>query len=676
MKALVIGIAGNEYHESLVRSYFLSASSSSWTCDIATINGTTGGNIVYAPRSISDAILYAISESYKIVIRSYTSINVYDSLWQLANENNIVVVHAHGSNINNERPYDRFYHAIGVGGGISENVRSYGLGLDVYDATDSELTEESWSTPTVAGMVAHIIENNPSYNVWDVRQHLRQTSNGHGEWDNQNGYGRCELYSSVSGLDQAPVLYFGGSFDVATNKVNLQWTNFKQSGFEFSQILFQNEPIYQGQLEYFSWTPSTTGNIDLFIKSIGNGSTSNSESFTTILISGIIIQPELPNNEEQNEGNQKDIDGFVMPDYNYKQGIPINNNRNYTKERTMGGTGTDKIKYFLRNTWKSEQDREGSQQESIANMSSYMTIVRGEGEFSAKIYVPDPFPYKGTVVLEKGSKTVIGTGTEFTKDWGIFYLAGAYAFCLSGDVSKIYGVDSIISDTEFEISEDWVDQSYTGQIFSPYSYPTSSSGNASFSMGKSTMASGDFSFVAGDLSEAVAESAFCIGESSCASGRFSFACGRGNRAKGLHSFVMGTGSMATGNYSFSQGASCISSGEASHAEGQNTYAIGNYSHSEGRSTTASAVGSHCGGYKCMTQADNSCIASGSGNLIESSAINSSILAGKNMTADLPNTAYAENLLVKSASGIYIYSQNNTRFRLVVNNDGSLTAIAG
>lgn len=294
MKALVLGHAGNENHEQSVRSHFLANSPSGWDCDIAMVgSGTTGNNIVTYLPSINKIVEYSINNNYKIIIRSYSNVFSFKFEWDYATDNNVIVVHAHGSNENIKLTYPPYLiSAITVGGGVTSNVRSYGPGLELYGQTNDNYTEESWVTAVVAGRVATIIDNNPFYNIYDVRQHLRQTCDLYvSGWNENNGFGKVQQYTPVN-------LHIGSPLSFTHNNINdstilFTWKNFLQTNYTNTTISSNKVGIiYSGTSTSYQYSATTSGDHTFTISSVsGNTKYSNIQEFDSITYNLSIQNP-------------------------------------------------------------------------------------------------------------------------------------------------------------------------------------------------------------------------------------------------------------------------------------------------------------------------------------------------------------------------------------------------
>jgi hypothetical protein len=204
-KALVLGIVGYESHEESVRSYFL-VQSPTWDCHIAEIgSGIPAGNIVTYQANVADCVSYAITNGYNIIIRSYTGLWAYKLEWDTAVAAGIVVAHAHGSNSHVELSSPPYIgSAMACGGGVTTNERSYGPGIEFYDCTLSEDTEESWATAVVAGKLANILDALVC-TIQEARYRAQLTASENGIWDNNDGFGRIDVAAAIAYVPTVPL---------------------------------------------------------------------------------------------------------------------------------------------------------------------------------------------------------------------------------------------------------------------------------------------------------------------------------------------------------------------------------------------------------------------------------------------------------------------------------------
>jgi hypothetical protein len=195
-------------HGATVESYFLNDAPSGWTTDVRN-------------RNPADVVDEAIAEGAVMIIRSMTGLWAHMGQWDRATENGVIVVHAHGSNSNVRLsdPPD-LDSAVAVGGedpadGSLEDDRSYGPGLEVDAIAHDGATAQSWATPTVAAVLAHLYDEHGSWR--DARWVLRQmalANNPEGEWSEERGFGFVySINHPDSNFSQRPRLAPGDPVD-------------------------------------------------------------------------------------------------------------------------------------------------------------------------------------------------------------------------------------------------------------------------------------------------------------------------------------------------------------------------------------------------------------------------------------------------------------------------------
>lgn len=298
-KALIIGhFDSNLWHEYWVRDGFLASAPSGWLCHIAQVSGTIiNERVVVNPASVAAAVQYAIDNNYTIIIRSYTEVFSYKLEWDFALINNIAVLHAHGSNSRIQLTSPPFLiSAICCSFGNGTNQASYGPGLELWDTGGSQ----SYATPTAGGKAALLIDENPDYNVWDVRQSLRELASYYATgWVEDGGYGKTNI-GGLMQLDLAPPLEIRAVKSADNKKVTFYWKKFLQT--RFNKVIIKRlngQIIYEGTAESFLWYSDVVGSetFKIFSSDI-NGVLSHEESYTIITIAGLLVYVPLLNPPE------------------------------------------------------------------------------------------------------------------------------------------------------------------------------------------------------------------------------------------------------------------------------------------------------------------------------------------------------------------------------------------
>lgn len=201
-------------------------------------------------------------------------------------------------------------------------------------------------------------------------------------------------------------------------------------------------------------------------------------------------------------------------------------------------------------------------------------------------------------------------------------------------------------------------------------------GNSSFAAGNNSTASGSFSIAIGNDNEASGYNSaslgvrniasgyesMSIGTSNTSSGRKAKSFGQSNTASADCSVCIGHTNTSSGSYSVCLGTGNTSSGMYSSALNSDCVAAGNFSFSGGYRSTSEGVNSfsfqNCfSGNTASAKADFSAILGGRNNTIETTATNSAIIAGDNITATIPNALYSQHAILSKS--ITIGNTNTT-----------------
>lgn len=292
-KVLVIGVSGQEAHETDVRNYYLAIDAAA-TVHIAMVGaGTPSGSIVAYLANVAACVDYAIQNDYITIVRSYTGVYTYKPEWDEAIAAGIMVYHAHGSNshVLLEEP-PRMFGAICVGGGkAGVNERSYGK-MEAFDKTAAEATEESWATPTYAARGGLLREADNALTLWDVRAKQRMGCSYYlTGWVPDGGYGEAGPAPETAIALQPPLeVYAVKSGDNTT--VTLYWENFAQSRWSKTRIVKQSDgkTIYTGTGEQHTYYSDVEGNETfLFYSEDAEGNLSAAVSYAQVTVTGLKI---------------------------------------------------------------------------------------------------------------------------------------------------------------------------------------------------------------------------------------------------------------------------------------------------------------------------------------------------------------------------------------------------
>lgn len=178
-------------------------------------------------------------------------------------------------------------------------------------------------TGNIATLCAYIWEANPTYNNWDVRQHLRQTCAGYRnlKWRGSAGFGMAIPYTDFDyilgpggdvttghfenlflnhpklalgePLDAAPPVDIRYTVDVAQQIVTLKWKKFAQTGFVSTRVkLDDGTIIYEGAGETCTWHSDREGSVTFQFHTVLSGNVQSREEE----ISRLTINNLLPYN--------------------------------------------------------------------------------------------------------------------------------------------------------------------------------------------------------------------------------------------------------------------------------------------------------------------------------------------------------------------------------------------
>ncbi len=287
-----------------------------WYCDYVyrSASGTSkevatpgsNGLVAYLP-DFAAMVDFAITNHYRIVLVPVTfaegDLFRFKAQWDRATAAGVLVVIPHSafpvssSNSRARRPSPpRLFSAITVGEGVDKNLLTFGPGLEFYDSPDPRFRAVMPPTQmdaagVIAGKLAEVLDANPSYNIWDARQHLRQSSSNYkGGWVEDGGYGRPPARPiRIQTLDPAPPLDLQAVRSGDGKSVDFSWQNFLQTSYAKTLIKRANgEVIYQGTGTNYVWQSDTEGTATFtFFSQDKSGRLSRAESYTVFEIGGL-----------------------------------------------------------------------------------------------------------------------------------------------------------------------------------------------------------------------------------------------------------------------------------------------------------------------------------------------------------------------------------------------------
>ena len=235
---------------------------------------------------------------------------------------------------------------IGVSSGFSTSTQSelrYGPQLEFIDAIDDITTSApnlamSFCASCTAARYANLKYGRPDWNVFDLRQGLRQAStfynpNGWG-WREDGGYG-FPLVSNAVGdnitaafvptnradLDAGPPLQPAAMGKAGPNgpRVSFRWYNFRQSTFDHTRIRIGTNIIdapstaLRYDWDVATWPPSAT-NAEFFTVLTGASQrTSPPEAYTQVALPVVLAQPQF-NSDQEFQFNVYAFPGTNTPD--------------------------------------------------------------------------------------------------------------------------------------------------------------------------------------------------------------------------------------------------------------------------------------------------------------------------------------------------------------------------
>lgn len=288
-----------------------------WVCDMVCRSGTAdrdprtqmpGGPVVAVLPDFSAMVSYAISNHYRLLVApvAYPDRDLYGykEAWDRATAAGVLVVLPHHGSISTSRTPQarrlsppRLFSAVTVGEGTTTNRLSFGPGLEFFDtpavprSAPIGLTNQMDAAGVVAGKLAQILDAHPHYNLWDARQHLRQSASYYATgWVEDGGYGRPPAQPArIAVLDPAPPLDIQATKSAGGDFVTFSWQNFLQSSFAETVIQRKDgRTIYHGAGTNFVWRSDADGEETFrFYSKDKAGRLSRSEAYTILRVEGL-----------------------------------------------------------------------------------------------------------------------------------------------------------------------------------------------------------------------------------------------------------------------------------------------------------------------------------------------------------------------------------------------------
>lgn len=251
-------------------------------------------------------VSYALTNHYRILLAPLTLDHpdpfADKAQWDRGMAAGVLVVLPHNASPSRSRKPQarrtsppRLFSAITVGAGWTNNLLSFGPGLEFFDGPGLVETprgaDQLDAAAIVAGKLARILDANPGYNAWDARQHLRQCSSYYEQgWREDGGFGRpTDPPLRLPTLDPAPPLDIQAVKSADGKTVRLSWQNFLQSSFDETVIQRgDGRVLYHGTGGQFAWQCDTAGEEKFrFFTRDRQGRLSREAPCTVIRVSGL-----------------------------------------------------------------------------------------------------------------------------------------------------------------------------------------------------------------------------------------------------------------------------------------------------------------------------------------------------------------------------------------------------
>jgi hypothetical protein len=316
---LILADPGDRAPGAIEMAGVFQAAATNWVCDIACRPGTqlaqwAGLYGVFAPYvaafpDFSAMVDYAISNRYQLILvpadeTENPDLSCFNALWDRAVGAGVAVVVPH-SGLWPETPAKALLpspaqlgSAITVTYAEGTNILTRGPGLEFTDAAVSPpnvqgayVYSANAAAATLAARFARAREAYPGFNLWDIRQLLRQTSSHYQDgWSPDCGYGTPAITSSKRmELELAPPLEIQVGKAEAGKAVVFSWLNFQQTDFACTIIRkADGTQLYAGQGSNFTWHSDLTGDATFKFHTRGkSGRLSRDAPYTVIHLEGL-----------------------------------------------------------------------------------------------------------------------------------------------------------------------------------------------------------------------------------------------------------------------------------------------------------------------------------------------------------------------------------------------------
>lgn len=225
----MFGWSGYDIHDEAMRTVFLDNAPSVWECNRVVVGAPAiiSGNVVASYNTLLDAVNYAISHNYEIIIMPYAIMHNRKLEWETAYANgiNVFIPYFDNSNDQHDVTSTMLEYAILCGAHNStivgnQSTASYGQGLE-FVAITQNVSSESAACSIIAGKFATILSLD--YDRYVSRQILRQVSTNIYNYSVLTGYGIPDLALISSIINIMPGTPCEISCVVHANDLVISW---------------------------------------------------------------------------------------------------------------------------------------------------------------------------------------------------------------------------------------------------------------------------------------------------------------------------------------------------------------------------------------------------------------------------------------------------------------------